>query len=198
MYYLTALGNPGDKYVKTRHNVGWLVAEALCSAWALPAPHKESAVCGLVTKGVVTGQEITLLYPDTFMNNSGTAVRKLVPASQYERLIVLYDDVDLPLGDVRVSFGRGAGGHNGLTSIIDKLGTKDFVRVRLGIGKIGFWPWQGSEVKRPAVGGPLERYVLGNFPKRELEIVAHMSTQAQVVIEVIIKDGHMAAMNRFN
>jgi len=198
MHYIVALGNPGEKYQHSRHNVGWIVGDVLCTAWALPTSQKQTSVSRRVSSGQVLGQDISLLYPDTYMNNSGTAVRKLVPASQLAQLIVLYDDVDLPLGDVRVSFGRGAGGHNGMTSIIEKLGTKDFIRVRLGIGKVGFWPWQSSEVKRPAVGGPLERYVLGNFTKRELETVIQMAKQAQIVIETIITDGHVAAMNRFN
>jgi len=198
MHYLVALGNPGDKYQHSRHNVGRIVGDVLCTAWSLPTSQKQTSVSGNVTSGHVAGQDISFLYPDTYMNNSGTAVRKLVPASHLARLIVLYDDVDLPLGDVRVSFGRGAGGHNGVTSIIEKVGSKDFIRVRLGIGKVGFWPWQSSEVKRPAVGGPLERYVLGNFTKRELETVTQMARQAQTVIETIISDGHVAAMNKFN
>lgn len=198
MYHFVALGNPGEKYEYSRHNVGWIVADALKRTWMLPALQQQTKVSGRITNGQVSGQEISLLYPDTFMNNSGTAVRKFVPASEAQKLVVLYDDIDLPLGDVRVSFGRGPGGHNGVASIIEKVGTKGFIRVRLGIGKVGFWPWQAGQVKRPAGGGALERYVLGNFSKRELETVAEMSRQAQIIVETILKDGHVAAMNKFN
>lgn len=198
MHYIVALGNPGEKYQNSRHNVGWIVGGILTTAWSLSKPQKQTSVSGSLCSGQVAKKNVSLLYPDTYMNNSGTAVRKLVPPSQLNQLIVLYDDIDLPLGDVRVSFGRGAGGHNGVSSIIEKLGTKDFVRVRLGIGKVGFWPWQSDTVRRPAVGGPLERYVLGNFTKRELETVTQMAKQAEAVIETIVKDGHVAAMNKFN
>lgn len=198
MHYIVALGNPGEKYQNTRHNIGWIVGDTLLSVWQLPLLQKQTAVSGSLTSGRVSGVEVSFLYPDTFMNNSGTAVRKFVPAAEREQLIVLYDDIDLPLGTVRISFGRGPGGHNGIASIIEKNGTKDFIRVRLGIGKVGFWPWQAGEVKRPAGGAALERYVLGNFTKREQESVAHMATQAQSVIESILKEGYVTAMNQFN
>lgn len=198
MHYIVALGNPGEKYQNSRHNVGWIVGDRLVASWQLPQPQKQTRMSGSVTCGRVGDRDVSLLYPDTYMNNSGVAVRKFVPAAEREQLIVLYDDIDLPLGTVRISFGRGPGGHNGIASIIEKNGTKDFIRVRLGIGKVGFWPWQAGEVKRPAGGAALERYVLGNFTKREQEAVAHMATQAQSVVESILKEGYVTAMNQFN
>jgi PTH1 family peptidyl-tRNA hydrolase len=183
VYYIVGLGNPGQKYTTTRHNVGWIVLDHICELIAAPITRLDPAFSGLLTDGVIGGVPVTVLYPNTFMNNSGTAV---------------YDDIDLPLGEIRVSFGRGSGGHNGLTSIIEKLGSKDFVRVRIGIGKVGFWPWEKNTTKRPVGGGALERYVLGNFTKKELDTIDKASVQILEVVATIVSKGHVAAMNLYN
>lgn len=198
MNYIVALGNPGEKYASTRHNIGWVVMDSVSSLVNLPSPHLQSALSGRVTDGKIAGVSVTVLYPDTYMNNSGAAVRKFVPRGELQNLIVLYDDIDLPFGEIKVTFGRGAGGHNGLTSIIEKMGSKDFVRVRIGIGKVGFWPWSGAEIKRPKGGGALEKYVLGNLTKKELGEIEQMSVRTLEVITTILKDGHVTAMNKFN
>jgi len=198
MHYIAGLGNPGEKYANTRHNVGWVVLDHICALVGLPSAIEDKKFSGRVTGGRIAGEMVTVLYPDTFMNNSGTAVRKLVPHDAIKHLVVLYDDIDLPLGEVRVSFGRGSGGHNGLTSIIEKLGSKDFVRVRIGIGKTGFWPWEKGTTKRPAGGGALERYVLGNFTKKELDVIDKASVQILEVVATIVSKGHVSAMNVYN
>lgn len=198
MYYIVALGNPGEKYASTRHNIGWVVMDSVSALVNLPSPQLQSALSGRVTDGKIAGLPVSVLYPDTYMNNSGAAVRKFVPRDELKNLIVLYDDIALPFGEIKVTFGRGAGGHNGLTSIIEKMGSKDFVRVRIGIGKVGFWPWSGSEVKRPKGGGALEKYVLGNLTKKESGEIEKVSVHALEVISTILKDGHTTAMNKFN
>ena len=198
MHYIVGLGNPGEKYALSRHNVGWIVLDHLRSLVDLPALMTEKKFNGQITDGRIAGAPVTVLYPDTFMNNSGTAVRKLVPHNALTHLVVLYDDIDLPLGEVRVSFGRGSGGHNGVSSIIEKLGSKDFVRVRIGIGKTGFWPWERGVTKRPAGGGALERYVLGNFTKKELDTIDKASVQILEVVATIVSKGLVAAMNLYN
>lgn len=198
MHYVVGLGNPGEKYANTRHNVGWVMLDHVCKLIGMPKVIEQKAYSGRVTEGRIAGESVTVLYPDTFMNNSGVAVRKLVPHDAVKHLVVLYDDIDLPLGEVRVSFGRGSGGHNGLTSIIEKLGTKDFVRVRIGIGKTGFWPWEKGVTKRPSGGGALERYVLGNFTKKELDVIDKASVQILEVVATIVSKGHVAAMNLYN
>ncbi len=132
------------------------------------------------------------------MNHSGTAVRKLVPKGAEATLVVVYDDVDIPLGEVKVSFGRGAGGHNGVESTIKSLGTKDFVRVRVGIAKTGFWPWEKGVVKRPAGGGALERHVLGKFSGREDAALERGLAAASTAIKTILESGYVKAMNQFN
>ncbi len=194
MYYVVPLGNPGEKYAATRHNVGWQVIDAWRDQVGLPALHDSAQYSGFVTNGVVAGQELTVLYPHTYMNHSGSAVAKLVPPDASERLVVVYDDVDLPLGEVKVAFGRGDGGHNGVRSIISKLGTKQFVRIRVGICPRSFWT---KQPKRPA-GGKLPKYVLGRFTSRERSEVAEAAVQVGKVLDTILRNGHQTAMNQHN
>ena len=198
MYYIVGLGNPGERYQRTRHNIGWLALDAFIAGNGLPRPVQSAQYGGRMGEGYCHGEEVVVLYPDTFMNNSGSVVKKLVPASVTDRLIVLHDDVDLPLGQVRVSFGRGSGGHNGVVSIIDKLGTRDFIRVRIGVAKSGFWPWQQDQVIRPQGGGALEKFVLGGFSTREETTLQAAIQAAAAAVTMIIEKGKTAAMNEFN
>jgi peptidyl-tRNA hydrolase, PTH1 family len=197
MYYLVGLGNSGNEYATTRHNVGWLVLDNLCERHHIPEAILENSMSGRVTAGKIAGVPVSILYPETMMNNSGTAVRKFVPATDTKRIVVLYDDIDLPLGEVRVSFGRGDGGHNGVKSLIEKLGSRDFVRVRIGIGKTAFWPWQKNVPVRPA-GDKLPKFVLGKFTKHELGEVAKVAGLVDEIITVVVQYGYVTAMNRYN
>lgn len=197
MYYLVGLGNTGAEYATTRHNVGWLALDNLCERHHIPQAILQNSVSGRTTTGKIAGVPVSVLYPETMMNNSGTAVRKFVPDGEGKRLVVLYDDIDLPLGEVRVSFGRGDGGHNGIKSLIEKLGTRDFVRVRIGIGKVSMWPWQKGQLKRPQ-GDKLPKFVLGKFTKHELGEVEKIGNSVNEIVTVIVQYGHVIAMNRFN
>ncbi len=197
MYYLVGLGNSGAEYATTRHNVGWLVLDNLCERHHIPEAILQNSVSGRTTAGKIAGVPVSVLYPETMMNNSGSAVRKFVPDGEGKRLVILYDDVDLPLGEVRVSFGRGDGGHNGIKSVVEKLGTRDFIRVRIGIGKVSIWPWQKGQLIRPQAD-KLPKFVLGKFSKHELGEVEKVSESVNEIVTVIVQYGHVTAMNRFN
>lgn len=170
---VVGLGNPGRSYERTRHNVGFLVADELArrhgSSWRA-SKKAEAALVGLGRKNV------TLLKPMTYMNNSGAAL----VGYHATQLIVVHDDLDLEAGIVRVKVGGGAGGHNGLRSIIQHLG-RDFVRVRIGIG-------------RPPLGVIPVDYVLGRLDR----VVKEAVPRAADAIETVIESGPEAAMNRFN
>jgi len=194
MYYIVGLGNPGEKYQNNRHNIGFMVLDILVSRAGLPPAVLSARYSGKVSAGQLEQQDVMVLYPDTFMNNSGRAVKKLVPSVETDHLVVLHDDVDLPLGQVRVSFGRGSGGHNGIASIIDSLGTKDFIRVRLGIAPTSLFT---GLIKRP-VGEKMPKFVLGNFSARELVKVKGVGKAVLEAVVTILNDGYMMAMNRFN
>ncbi len=197
MYYLVGLGNPGPEYANTRHNMGWLMLDYMCTKFHVPTPILENSMSGKVTVGKMAGVDVSVLYPETFMNNSGSAVVKFVPTTNFNKLIVLYDDIDLPLGVVRISYGRGDGGHNGIKSIIDKAGTKDFIRIRIGIAKKTFWIWQQEVIKRPT-GATLERFVLGKLSTYEKTQLVKVQQQVDEVMTVILQYGYITAMNRYN
>ena len=167
------LGNPGRSYARTRHNIGFLVADELANRYGGDWRSKKKAEAAPVSIGAAAA---TLLKPTTYMNNSGAAL------SGYglEQLIVVHDDLDLPAGDVRVKVGGGHGGHNGLRSIFQHLG-KDFVRVRVGIG-------------RPPVGVAPVDYVLGRIDSAAKDAVG----RAADAVEAVIEKGPETAMNQFN
>jgi PTH1 family peptidyl-tRNA hydrolase len=170
---VVGLGNPGRSYERTRHNVGFLVVDELARRHGGSWRSKKKAEAAPIGFGLKNG---TLLKPTTYMNNSGTALAGYKP----DQLVVVHDDLDLPEGDVRVKFGGGAGGHNGLRSTIQHLGN-DFVRVRIGIG-------------RPPPGMTVTDYVLGRMDS----VIKEAVPQAADAVEAVIESGPEAAMNRFN
>lgn len=193
MHYIVGLGNPGEKYKDTRHNAGWMVLDYLIETFGLPGAFESSKYAGRVSEGVFDGVEVSLLYPGTFMNKSGSAVKKLVPKGEEGQLVVVYDDVDLSVGEIKISKGKGSGGHNGISSIVSSLGTKDFVRVRVGIaGKSLF-----GHTKRPT-GERLPKHVLGDFKRREQKALAEVLPQVSEAIACILSDGVEQAMNTYN
>jgi peptidyl-tRNA hydrolase, PTH1 family len=170
---VVGLGNPGRFYERTRHNAGYLVADELARRHAGSWRKRKKAEAAPITLGLT---DATLLKPTTFMNNSGSAVSDYRP----EDLIVIHDDLDLEAGTVRVKVGGGAGGHNGLRSIIGRMGN-DFVRVRIGIG-------------RPPTGFGVTDYVLSRMDS----VVKEAIPTAADAVEFLLEHGPEAAMNRFN
>jgi PTH1 family peptidyl-tRNA hydrolase len=171
--FVVGLGNPGRSYERTRHNAGYLVADELAKRHDGSWRKKKKAETAPVSLGL---KDATLLKPTTFMNNSGSALSDYRP----EDLIVVHDDLDLDAGVVRVKVGGGAGGHNGLRSVIGRLGN-DFVRVRIGIG-------------RPPAGVTVTDYVLSRMDAGVKDAVP----TAADAVEFVVEHGPEAAMNRFN
>jgi PTH1 family peptidyl-tRNA hydrolase len=137
--------------------------------------HEKSAYSGRISEGRVGDEEVVLLLPQTFMNDSGSAVKKLVKKGEEEKLIVVYDDVDLPFGEIKLSFARGNGGHNGVRSIIDSLGTQDFIRVRIGVAQKSFFT---GSLKRPK-GEALAQFVLQKFSRGETKQLPEVLTKVR-------------------
>ncbi len=185
MVLIVGLGNPGRKYKNTRHNIGFMVIEELAERYNLKFTEREDY---LLAKGEIEGKEITLLKPLTYMNLSGKAVRKVVDDKILDKLpnsiIVVHDDLDLPVGRIRIKKGGSSGGHRGVQSIIDNLGTKDFIRLRIGIGK--------------PIGIDASEYVLMPFSKEEKSLLKEKISQSADSIVTIIRDGVEKAMNIFN
>jgi PTH1 family peptidyl-tRNA hydrolase len=181
---VAGLGNPGSKYAGTRHNIGFTVAEHLAAAAGISLKkHGHQGVYGV---GRVAGQEVTILLPQTFMNLSGASVASACKALSIGPgdLIVVHDDIDLPFGQLRIRTGGGHGGHNGIRSICGVLGTGDFHRVKVGVG-------------RPA-GGDVAGYVLSPFAGSEKKALESVVTLAVTAVEAILTRGATAAMNEFN
>jgi len=195
MKYIVPLGNPGEKYATTRHNVGWLAMDYSIESRAWPRLIEDTKLSGRTTEGCIGNEPVAVLYPDTFMNNSGAAVAKLVSQNEVGDLVVLHDDIDLPFGEIKISAGRGGGGNNGVSSIIQKLGSKDFVRIRIGIAPKSFWT---GKMKRPAGGGPLERFVLKPFSPSERKQLPDIFATIDAAVAVVIEQGVEAAMNQYN
>jgi PTH1 family peptidyl-tRNA hydrolase len=185
MRLIVGLGNPGPEYTWTPHNLGFLGVDAVAERARIRVERPEAK--SLVGLGQLAGQEIALAKPHTMMNLSGLAVRDLLERFECgpEEMVVLYDDVALPWGMLRVRERGSAGSHNGLKSIIGTIGSSDFARVRMGI-----------QPDHPV--GDLAAYVLRPMRKGDLEIAAEMAEQAAEAVELIITRGIADAMNRFN
>lgn len=184
MKLVVGLGNPGEAYANTRHNIGFVVIDALADACSAPAFGKKFR--SLASNGTQGTEKFLLLKPQTYMNVSGEAVQE---AAAYYRIappqiIVVHDEMDLPFGQIRVKIGGGNAGHNGLASLTQMLGTNDYVRLRFGIG-------------RSAVI-PARDYVLGRFSSEENEALPAMITRAVAAVLDIGKDGPQKAMNIYN
>jgi PTH1 family peptidyl-tRNA hydrolase len=182
---VVGLGNPGERYAETRHNVGCMVAARLAARDGVAL--KRQGYQGLYGVGRLAGAEATVLLPQTFMNRSGASV---APACQSlgiapGDLIVVHDEIDLPFGTLRIKAGGGHGGHNGLRSIVEALGHGDFVRVRFGVG-------------RPTADGDVSNHVLSRFAAAERQALDGLLDQAVAAVEAILARGVAAAMNEFN
>ncbi len=196
MYTIVGLGNPGDEYVDTRHNVGWAVLSAFVETHALPIFERSSRYACLLSEGIYEEEDLKILLPTTFMNNSGQSLARYFKdydRKHADKLIVVHDDIDLPLGTVRVSYDRGAGGHNGIQSIINTMTTKRFIRVRIGIARKNFF----GVLERPR-GEVLSTFVLGKFTKREREQLTEVNKKVDEALTHIIKKGVEHAMQEMN
>jgi peptidyl-tRNA hydrolase, PTH1 family len=194
MYYIVALGNPGEEYAHTRHNIGWLIADHIATQKHFTESRYHAQYLGHIREGLLGEASVVLQYPDTFMNHSGGAVKKFVPPKEYGNLIVIHDEIALPFGEVKVSVGRGDGGHNGIKSIISSLNTKEFVRIRVGIAPTSFF----TGTMKVISGEARARFVLGRFTRRELEKMPALADTVSEAVRLIIERGPAMAMNRFN
>jgi peptidyl-tRNA hydrolase, PTH1 family len=184
MKIIVGLGNPGEKYLKTRHNFGFMVADKFAQQFDTKITQKkfQSFFC----KMAVEQEEIILLKPQTFMNLSGVAVREVVNMYKcaLQDFMIICDDLDLPLGKIRIRREGGSGGHRGLESIASCLGNTGFPRIKMGIG-------------RPSVGSPSD-YVLSVFSKEEEPVVTEALVKACQALSIWISEGIETCMNKFN
>lgn len=175
MYYIVGLGNPGEEYASNRHNAGQIVLD-------------------FCRKKLEEGK-VKIIYPTTFMNDSGKDVVKIIDTpAKLKKLIVVYDDMDLPIGKIKISFDRSDGGHNGLASIIKKLKSQQFVRIRIGVCPLT----PSGKMKKPQGEEAVHKFLLGDFKKSEVEVLRNISKTVALAIETIATESKEKAMTVYN
>jgi PTH1 family peptidyl-tRNA hydrolase len=183
LWLIVGLGNPGSRYARTRHNIGFLVIENLIDKYNLTFKEKtDYRICD----GSIEDRKMVLIEPLTFMNRSGTAVRKVMEKFNIspENLIVIHDDLDLESGKMRIRKKGSSGGHKGVASIIQNIGANNFIRIKIGIGR------------NPYV--PTEDYVLSKFRKEEAPLIREAVGRAVEAVAAVVTEGVEKTMNKFN
>lgn len=185
MYIIAGLGNPTKEYDKTRHNVGFSVIDVLADRYRIDvSERKHKALCG---RGAIEGQKVVLMKPQTFMNLSGESIRAAVDFYKVEPedVIIIYDDISLEPGQLRIRLKGSAGGHNGIKNIIAHLGTQEFPRIKVGVG-----------AKPPRMD--LAAYVLSRFSQGEQKLMDDAFSEAAGAAVMMMTDGADRAMNHYN
>lgn len=185
MFLIAGLGNPGTEYAATRHNIGFDMVTYLSDKYDIALRTREGKA--LTGKGMIAGQKVILAQPQTYMNLSGESVRALMDYYKLdeEELVVIYDDISLEVGQIRVRPKGSAGGHNGIKNIIAHLGSQEFARIKIGVGA------------KPE-GGDLVKHVLGRFPKEEDAMLRDVFALADEALCTILTDSVESAMNQVN
>ena len=185
MYIIAGLGNPGKEYAGSRHNVGFMTLDELADRYNIDV--REKAHKALIGKGMIEGNKVILVKPQTYMNLSGESIRSVMDYYKTEpsEFIVIYDDISLEPGQIRIRKKGSAGGHNGIKNIIAHLGTQEFPRIKVGVG-----------AKPPRMD--LADYVLGRFSAEDRRVMEEAFKTAAKAAQVMITDGAEAAMNQFN
>ena len=205
MRYIVGLGNPGEGYEMTRHNAGRMAVLAFVKKEGIDHPKFDKKLKALVAKGEIGGDpasvktsagkgKFQIILPETFMNKSGDSLKSLaLSAKKAENLIVVHDDIDLPLGKVKISFGKNSGGHKGVESVIKAVKTINFTRVRIGISSTN----TKGVVKKPS-GDKFLDYIVGKFKPVEMAEMKKAAKKTAEALGVIVSDGTEKAMGEFN
>ncbi|MBQ1274618.1 MAG: aminoacyl-tRNA hydrolase [Cellulosilyticum sp.] len=185
MKLIVGLGNPGMQYAATRHNIGFEVIDSIAETYNISV--MKNKYKALIGDGTIGGEKVILMKPQTYMNLSGEAVKACMDFHKIsnEDLIVIYDDISLEVGQLRLRKSGSAGGHNGIKNIIAQLGTQEFPRIKFGVGE------------KPA-GWDLANYVLGRFSEEDMKIIGPRVGDAVKATEMIVRDGVEKAMNNYN
>lgn len=188
MILIVGLGNPGKKYEKTRHNIGFLALDELSKKRGFKDWKENKSINCFFTRKDLANKDTELIKPSVFMNNSGSVVKSILKKHNLkpENVFIIHDDIDLPLGKMRIVQNRGSAGHKGVESIIKELKTNSFIRIRIGI--------------QPKFGKPKnpEKFVLENFSKEEGKIIREVIKKTAKAVEILVSDGLERTMNQYN
>ncbi|OGI70530.1 aminoacyl-tRNA hydrolase [Candidatus Nomurabacteria bacterium RIFCSPLOWO2_01_FULL_42_20] len=194
MFIIVGLGNPGEEYKNTRHNTGWIMLDFMLGK---KIEWKESSGTKLLYyKDSIGGKPIEYIKPTTFMNNSGIAVTYVKEKHKLnlKDIVIIYDDIDLPIGKMKISYDKSSGGHRGLESIIKKLKSREFLRIRIGITPAT----PSGKVKKPKGEKAVLKYILGEFKPKEVEILKKLSKKVNEALETFISEGKDKTMSIYN
>lgn len=193
-YIIAGLGNPGEEYENTRHNTGRITLDIVRKEYSDEFEFNKK-FNAQIAEGKIGKEKMTFIAPDTFMNNSGRAIGQLVKSIKAaDKLIVIYDDFQLPLGRMKISFNKSSGGHNGLESVIKAVKTEAFPRIRIGTAPAN----AKGDAKVPHGDDKIEKFILGDFKPDELKILKKVAKRAAEAVEMIVKEGREKAMSVFN
>ncbi len=194
-YIVVGLGNPGEEYANTRHNTGRMVLEAFRKANDFPEWVEKSKYVGLISEGKLGKEPVLLIEPETFMNKSGGSLKNVVMnEKKAEKLVVVHDDLDLPIGRIKISFNRGSGGHKGLESVARAVKTEAFIRVRVGIAPVT----PSGKIKKPAGDKIVGDFIVAPFKKSEEADLKKAVKRAAEALAAIVSNGRELAMGEFN
>jgi len=195
MMLIVGLGNPGEEYKNSRHNTGRIVLENIAKASGFSDWKDNMKLKSLSSKGEINGEKFDFLLPETFMNNSGNAVCQVIDdKKKLKNLVVVYDDMDLPIGSLKISFNRSSGGHNGLESIIKRVKSQEFVRIRIGVSP----HTPTGKMKKPKGEEAILKFLLGKYKEDELKEIKKISKKVAEIIEMLSSGGKDKAMTLFN
>ncbi|MCR4281064.1 MAG: aminoacyl-tRNA hydrolase [Candidatus Kaiserbacteria bacterium] len=194
-WVIVGLGNPGYEYEDTRHNTGRMAVEDFAKYAKFSDWKEDKKAKSLISRGLIERTIVALVLPNTFMNKSGSAVAKLVKNPKgAERLVVVYDDLDLPLGTMKISYNRGSGGHKGVESIMRAVKTKKFTRIRIGVSH----STASGAIRKPIGDKVIVNFILTKFKTHELEELKRVFKRTREALETIATEGLERAMNTFN
>jgi peptidyl-tRNA hydrolase, PTH1 family len=195
MMLIIGLGNPGKEYEHSRHNTGRMILENIAEANDFSEWKSNPKLKSLCAKGEVGKEKFDFLLPETFMNNSGNAVSQIIDdKKKLKNLVVVYDDIDLPLGSLKISFNRSSGGHNGLESVIKKVKSREFLRIR--IGTLPLTP--SGKMKKPKGEEAILKFLLGKYKEDELKVIKKISKKVAEIIVMVSAESKEKAMSVFN
>ena len=193
--FIVGLGNPGNEYENTRHNVGRIVATHIAKLTKADIFETDGLLRAQKTKTVIAGKKALIVLPDTFMNLSGRAVAPIIKSSKdLEKLVVIYDDLDLARGTFKISFNRSSGGHNGVQSIIKAVKSEAFIRVRVGISPTT----TTGKLKKPLGEEKVAKWILGAMKDEEKDGLKKLSKSVLQALEMIVEEGLPKAMSIYN
>ncbi len=195
-HIIVGLGNPGEEYENTRHNAGRMVVASFPERVAATDWRDDAKLRARVAKGVSKGgDDVVLILPDNYMNRSGTSVAPLVKSErQAKTLVVVHDDIDLPVGTIRIVFDRGSGGHRGVDSIVRAIKTRAFVRVRVGVVPTS----PSGKLKKPRGEGAVHDFILKQLSKKDRAVLDEAVAYAAKATEAIVEHGVTVAMQQYN